>query len=575
MGVFVCSFLECTGGGYMQPINPVWLNIVNPTAYAQAHFLKQVTSQYIYEPSTNKFHPGGLYSEDIFGQIGSTQRLVTLGHIALNTNILFPGVFKNLIDLKPFYQSIMEGKVFAIWDDKQKNFVPAAKDDVGADSGYQFVIDHFHELVVPRSASPARSNMLNSIYKVREKGAAVIDRFLVAPAGLRDIKDNGGRVQIEEVNKHYRTMLSLAAELEACKNGSYLAKFYDGVKYNMQLTAYHIYEYWINFLNGKTGYIQRQYARRSITHGTRNVISAPSMQGYSPDDPAYHKHDETIVPIYQAAKAFKPLVIHALRENFFASVFTQGSTHVAAIDPKTYKQVYIEVSDNEVTRAMNNTMAEELIDNFQNAEMRVNPVTIKSVDDKDYYLGLLYDTGGSVFLLRNIDDFKLAYQKNQIILEEDEFNMAYVRPLTYLDMMYLATVMATQGRYCTVTRYPAIELGSIYPSKVKVMSTTPSREVIYRSQYNRDIEIVLPHYPIINSKYLDSVMLNVSQNAGLNADHDGDTVSINSIMSEEGTEECREYGSMPKSMVTLKGTFMKSADTKLTSLTLFNLTRIP
>ena len=55
----------------------------------------------------------------------------------------------------------------------------------------------------------------------------------------------------------------------------------------------------------------------------------------------------------------------------------------------------------------------------------------------------------------------------------------------------------------------------------------------------------------------------------------GDTISVNGLMSEEATEECNEYYKQPKSLVTLRGTFLKSAETNLTSLMMYNLTRIP
>lgn len=55
----------------------------------------------------------------------------------------------------------------------------------------------------------------------------------------------------------------------------------------------------------------------------------------------------------------------------------------------------------------------------------------------------------------------------------------------------------------------------------------------------------------------------------------GDTISVNGLMSTEATEECNEYYKQPKSLVTLRGSFLKSAETNLTSLMMFNLTRIP
>ena len=53
----------------------------------------------------------------------------------------------------------------------------------------------------------------------------------------------------------------------------------------------------------------------------------------------------------------------------------------------------------------------------------------------------------------------------------------------------------------------------------------------------------------------------------------GDTVSVNGLMSEESTEECVNYYKEPKSLITLRGNFLKSAETNLVRLVMYNLTR--
>lgn len=55
----------------------------------------------------------------------------------------------------------------------------------------------------------------------------------------------------------------------------------------------------------------------------------------------------------------------------------------------------------------------------------------------------------------------------------------------------------------------------------------------------------------------------------------GDTISVNGLMSTEANQECEEYYKEPKSLITLSGSFLKSAETALTSLMIYNLTRIP
>lgn len=492
----------------MKPNAPFNFWTMHPDNYIREHGLQEVTSQLIYEPSTNNFHPQGLYSEEIFGQLGSSTRVAALGYISLNTKILAPVIYKNVIDLKPIYNNIMQGKASARWNENTKQFDICSKSAEGANTGYSFFIEHFNELIFENTSSPARNNKILTINKARETDTALVDKLIVAPAGLRDIKEKNGRVAVEEVNKMYNLVLAISSEVKASAGNKFLAKFYDGIKYNLQLKVYEIYSYWTNFLDGKAGFAQKRYARRAIAYGTRNVVTSAEMTGVSPTDPTFLKHNETLVPIFQGAKAFQPLVIHTLREIFYTHIFNFGSVNVPVIDPVTKNLVYAEIKDSELSKALSTSLAEETISMFQNTETRLDPAIIKDKDDKSYWMYLVYDTGNDIFLFRNIDNF----------CDSQEFDKELVynncRPLTILEMMYVATYFATMDKYCTVTRYPAIELGSIYPSRVKIGSTVPSREVVYHA--NNEL-FVMPHYPVLGNSYLDSTVFHPSQAAGLGA----------------------------------------------------------
>ena len=505
----------------MEPREPFNIWTMNPSEYIDKHMLKEVTSQMIFEPSSSNFHPYGLFSEEIFGQLGSPARISTLGYINLNTKILSPIIYKNVIDLKPIYNSIMQGKTAAVWNPNTNQFNICTKDTDGADTGFAFFMSHFNELRFDKTSSPTRNNKITTINKSRDNGTAIVSTLLVAPAGMRDIKEERGRITIETINKQYSSILAIAQEVKNGLINPILEKFYDSIKFNLQLKVYEIYQYWSNFLDGKTGFAQRRFARRAIAYGTRNVVTSAEMTGLSPDDPTFLKHNETLLPVFQAAKAFQPLVIYNIKESFYNSIFTFGSTNVPAIDPATKKLVYVEVSDSEVTKALSTELAEDLINQFQNTETRLQPVSIQDKNGKSYWLYLVYDTEDSIFLIRNIDDFIALYEKNIVGNDQNVvFNPNLLRPLTYLEMMYMAVYKATMDRYATITRYPAIEIGSIYPSKVKIGSTIPSRIVMFRNQYSPNMAITYPHYPVLGNAYLDSVVFHPSQAAGLGADYD-------------------------------------------------------
>lgn len=501
----------------MIPVDPANIWFMHNENYIKSHGLLEVTSQLIYEPSSTNFHPAGFFSELIFGQIGSPSRINTLGYLSCHTKTIAPHVWKNTIDLKPVYDTIMQGKTYAVWNDELHRFDPCAKDTEEADTGYAFFITHFNDIVFEPTTSHTRNNKITAIEKAKETDCAIVNTMIVAPAGLRDVREENGRVKIEDINKLYNSILVLSQELKTSVTNPILMKFYDGIKYNLQLKIYQIFDYWKEFLDGKGGFLQRRYARRAIAYGTRNVVTSANMTGLTTDDPQFLKHEETLAPVYQSAKAFQPLVVHYIKSLFYDPIFAFGSMQVPAINTDTKKVQYIEVSNSEITKALSANSGEELINAFQNTQIRLNPVSVKNKDSIEYWLYLVYDTGNEIYLLRNIDNFKDFMRKNKLVEKDEEIDESKFRPLTYLEMMYIATFYATKDKYATLTRYPVVGLGSIYPTKVKVSTTVPSRKIYFSSQYETNYQVEMPCYPILGNNYQDSIVFHPSQAAGLGA----------------------------------------------------------
>ncbi|MDE5758333.1 MAG: hypothetical protein K2H85_06935, partial [Allobaculum sp.] len=333
------------------PVN-VWPENIDDEI--RKHFLKEVTSPMMYESSTRTFHPDGLYSELIFGQIGSPARIGTLAYIDLHCTVLEPLVYLNVVKLASWYQDIMESRTWAVWDDKIKDFTPSDKDEPDANTGFAFFLDHVKDIHFEFNSSRSRANRIKSVQKYFESGCAFKTKCLVAPAGWRDVKINdNGRDEVDEVNKLYTSLLIMSREVKADIVTPELIPFFNSAKYHIQLKVVEIFEYWKNFWEGKGGYGQSRYNKRMLALGTRNVIASATLQADSPKDPRYIKHNDTQTPIFVAAKLQEPVVVHALNRLFFSSIYTLGSIQIPAIDPKTLEIVYIEVPAADVTYALN------------------------------------------------------------------------------------------------------------------------------------------------------------------------------------------------------------------------------
>lgn len=117
-------------------------------------------------------------------------------------DVLSPHIFKNVIDLKPFYHEVMQGKVYAVFDEITSELIPSIRENENAGTGFVFFMKQFPKLVFQKTSSATRNNKIKTIELCKENGTAIINKMLVSPAGIRDAKEIGGRISIEEINKN-------------------------------------------------------------------------------------------------------------------------------------------------------------------------------------------------------------------------------------------------------------------------------------------------------------------------------------------------------------------------------------
>jgi len=493
------------------PFNVSLLDIDN---YVQTHRLGQVTSLSIHESSSTAFSVGGLFSETIFGQLGSTDRLITFGYIKLNTSILHPLIYKNLVKLASLYEDILTGVSYAIFDHDTNMFTrcldPENHEEAG--TGYTFFMGHFALLQFERNDSRVRSDRIDIIEKYRK--ILFCQNLLVLPAGLRDLEEDQGNLTTDDINKLYQTLLSYSFAIPPTANSS----IYDGVRVAIQRKAVEIYSYIENILTGKRGFIQGSWGHRRIALGTRNVITAASYATMTPNDPQTIQPDETKLGLFQSMKALQPIVVHHVRKTFFDPILGQDANLIALVDPETLQLSYHEISDAELNKFDTSAAIEGWISRFRNSDIRYNPVTITAVDGIAYYFLMIYDEGDEISLFRGLADFQSVSGR--------EIDRQKIRPITWAELLYMATYNAASGKHVFITRYPVIQDESCYPSKIHLCTTIPSRIVRLRNTIADSVVLTYPEYPILGKPFLDSVQIHTARLQGLSADFDGDEQNV-------------------------------------------------
>jgi hypothetical protein len=405
----------------MIPEKPFNTQLLDVDRYITSNNIQEIKSYSIMSASSTDFHPEGLFSEEIFGQIGSPDRMTRFAFIRLNTRVFQPYVYKAILQLKQLYGQVMLGNVYAKFDEKERDIVRCDADDPDGDTGYSFFMNHFDKIQFEDTGSAKRKQKIQMLTKYKD--ILTINKCLVIPAGIRDIKNENGMISQEDINKIYQTIMSFASRLVPGSNNP----LYDSIRMNLQKKVYELYTYIENILTGKHGFLQGAVGSRKIALGTRNVISAVHLNATSTDDPTYLKHDETKCPLYQTMKAFMPLVKYHLKVGAFDTIFDSGETQIPLVDKKTKKLVYVEVDSSEVEKFTSFDAIDTMINKFKNKTMRDASVDMKGADGKYYHLYLVYDKDDELILFRNIDDLKTIYGK-----DENEIDMTCVRPMTWV-----------------------------------------------------------------------------------------------------------------------------------------------
>lgn len=478
---------------------PFNVTLLSPTQ-SDVRYLRPVKVMEIYDNSGVNFHEDGLYSVSTFGRVGSKDRDRKFSFIDLKMPIFHPEVFENIRQLKALYAEILAGVRYAVFDEVSNDFVPATQ--LEGRTGYSFFLEYWDRLVFKDSPSDLRKLRIAFIDKY--KGKALMDKYLVMPAGLRDIDiDESGQTREDDINGLYRRLLS-AANTIASVRGDHDVSVYDVPRWTMQRTANEIYESIMNTLKGKGGWIQRKWAARRTINGTRNVITAMDSSVTYLDSPDALEVSDTQIGLVQVLRGALPFTINGLQQSILGQTFSSEDLSIWLVNPKTLKQELVDVSIDTLDRYGTRTGMEKLINRFFVPEARYKPILIEG-----FYLGLIY-----------VDDQYYRIFKDLSELPE-HLDRKNVHPLTLADLLYTSTVKSNKNLVGTITRYPVTGTGSIYPTKFKVRTTTKSfTKVPLDDSWEPIVEETVYNFPdrSKDAQWLNSLSVASHRLAGLGAD---------------------------------------------------------
>jgi len=219
-----------------------------------------------YYTSARQFDPKGLFSESIFGQLGSRNRKSTFGYIDLYLPFIHPEAYPIALSVHPSLTKLILNKTkYTITDSGE-----LIEDETG-ESGIVFFIQNFDKI---NFDSFGDKNIKNIKYLKDNKSKIFITKYIVMPAGLRDIiiKENKTQIQYSEINVLYTRLINyiqiLPTDVELL-DPNLTQELYE----NAQKLLININKQIKELLKGKYGMIRGGIMKKVLDFSARLVIA--------------------------------------------------------------------------------------------------------------------------------------------------------------------------------------------------------------------------------------------------------------------------------------------------------------
>lgn len=443
----------------------------------------------------------GLLSQELFGMVGSDTRKETFGYMNLNRIFLHPITYKILTSMNRKLADCIAGtKYFSI---NAKGEI--VEDNEKGETGIDFLYDNWEKIKWIRTGSSARDDKLIVLEKT-PKNLLFIDRFLIIPPYLRDFKPTEKNDKVDAVDE-INDMYSKIIRLSQGNDGIGLSFMMNNTNFLIQNLLVDIYTYCTSQLASKTGLIHQALLGKTVDYATRSVISSPLV--YSKDwQHTQVKFGYTGVPLSQIITLFYPFYIYEITTWFEQNL---DSIESQLKEKNIIVRNFMEQFDEEHIKKLMHSY-------IKNKESRFKPITFKDVNGVEHKLSI-YE-----------DDLKRAF--------------------TPTDLFYIVGEESIAPKFHVyVTRYPVTNFQNIYPSRIKILTTQKTKPQKIGSKYFEEYPLILEESPDladIENQFVDTVRLNAFFEPALNADHDGDTVSLRGVFTQESNDEAEKIINSPK-----------------------------
>ncbi|MFW6242549.1 MAG: hypothetical protein ACOC2W_00150 [bacterium] len=273
------------------------LNLLDIDQYIERNNIKQVTSSK-YQLGEKRIDSGGLFSEEIFGRIASNERKTRFGYIDLKSTLIHPEAWDLVCGIDTSISKILNGSgTYTLTDDG------LLKPSDAGNTGVYFFISIIDKIDFKKFKKDQKVDFF-----LKNKDKILINKFLVWPAGIRDVQISRSsdfiKMESAEINKLYVKLLnqtkSLPNDIEDVP-----PELLQIMLSNIQRTCLEINSWIKSRMKGKTGLIRGGSLTKSTDYSARFVIIP---------DPKLDL-GQVGLPWQVVLKLFEPFTIHHLFNN--------------------------------------------------------------------------------------------------------------------------------------------------------------------------------------------------------------------------------------------------------------------
>lgn len=421
--------------------NHLKVEILDIDRFIKVNECKEVTNPIFYD---SKGYPNdnGLLSYDIFGMT-QEDRMGTYAYISLNGWFMNPVYYKCWFKIDPRIKSIISKTEYYSLD--HKGYI---REDPKGETGMEFLRKNLQKIRFKDTGTNSVGRNIKIKFLENNRNTAFINKYIVIPPFYRDTNTQSARkgsVGVGKINKLYQQMIITANSLKTTQE--YGFDMSGPTALRMQETILQIYDWFSGTNNanikkdergygikGKLGIYRMANMSKTSDFAARLVISAPQLKADTPKDMMVN-YDKSAVPLSAVVAIFEPFVQFHVRR-FFETQFI-GTEQIEAVDQKTGEVIYVTPKDPMIAFSDDviKGQMEHFIEGYNN---RLIPITCPVIDPRNP---------------KNIIQAPMVF-KGRYQSSSNHMEAIYHRQLTWLDVLYMAAVEATENRMVLITRFP-------------------------------------------------------------------------------------------------------------------------